>query len=103
MKSIQIRFNKLVEKYPHRGLYSCLTLLVNRKGLGRQAITKLFDELIDKEDFARNERGELIDYLLKLQTKKTVKKDRIITTYNDPCFAGMTQDARLRASSSIER
>lgn len=103
MKSIQIRFNKLVEKYPHRGLYSCLTLLVNGKGLGRQTITKLFDELINKEDFAKNERGELIDYLLKLQTKKTAKKDRIITIYNEPCFTGMPYDERVRESSSIER
>jgi hypothetical protein len=75
---------------------------MNGKGFGKQTINKLFDKLVDKDDFAKNEKGEHLIYLSKLQTKKTAKKDRIITTYNDPCFTRMPQDARLRESSSIE-
>lgn len=102
MRPIEIRLAEIAKKHPHWSSWSCFIYIINGKGVGKQTISKLFDKLVDKNDYAKNERKELINYLLKLQTKILVKKDRIITTYNDPCFTRMPQDARLRESSSIE-
>ena len=102
MRPIETRLAEIAKKHPHWSSWDCFVHIINKKGLGRQTITKLFDKLVDTNDYTRNERRELIDYLLKLQIKKTAKKDRIITTYNDPLFTRMPQDARLRESSSIE-
>ena len=103
MRSIEIRLAEIAKKHPRWTSWSCFVHIINGKGFGKQTISKLFDKLVDKDDFARNEKKEHLIYLSKLQTKKTAKKDRIITTQIDPCFTGMPYDARLRESSSIER
>jgi hypothetical protein len=102
MRPIEIRLAEIAKKHPRWSSWSCFVHIINGKRFGKQTISNLFDRLVDKNDYARNERKELIGYLLKLQTKILVKKDRIITTYNDPLFTRMPQDARLRESSSIE-
>ncbi len=63
MRSIIYTFNKNQNSQPGVGSYSLLEQSTRSRGFTRDSITRMFTKLIPKEEYAKNERKGLIQYL----------------------------------------
>jgi len=66
MKSLERRFNNIAEKNPYWGSYVSFAEAVKEQGFGRQTIRRWFQKLVEKDDYARNEKKELLTHLEEL-------------------------------------
>jgi len=63
MRSIKARFKKEEKKYPFHGAYIHLIKAVRNQKFSRKRISKSFNELMPKEEYNKNEKKELVDFL----------------------------------------
>jgi hypothetical protein len=66
MKSVERLFNKLQKDNPRLASFPCLALSIRGKKYPKRTITKWFDILVEKKDYLRSEKEQLINYLFKL-------------------------------------
>lgn len=63
MRSIKARYVKIQNRNPNLGTHPCLCKAVRHRRFSRKSLLKAFNELMPKEEYAEEEKKELIDYL----------------------------------------
>jgi hypothetical protein len=66
MKSVKKVFNRIRNENPYWSDYICFAEAVRGRRFSRKTIIRNFNSLVDKEDYARNEKKEIIDFLMEL-------------------------------------
>ncbi len=63
MKSLERRFNNIAERNLNWSSYICFTEAIKEQGFGKQAIHRWFQKLVEKDDYARNEKRAILAHL----------------------------------------
>jgi hypothetical protein len=66
MRSIKRIFSKIRSENPYWSDYICFAETVRGRKFSRKTIIRNFNSLVDKEDYARSEKKEIIDFLAEL-------------------------------------
>jgi hypothetical protein len=66
MRSVKRVFNRIRSENPYWSDYICFAEVVRGRKFSRKTIIRNFNSLVDKEDYARNEKKEIIDFLVEL-------------------------------------
>jgi hypothetical protein len=66
MRSLKRIFNKIRMENPFWSDYTCFAEAVHGKGFSRKTIIRSFNSLVDKEDYTRSEKKEIIEHLVGL-------------------------------------
>jgi len=67
-ESLEERFNKLQGKHPNWNSYLCFAnAIANRK---YSKVKKWFNKLVDKDDYAPEDKKEILEFLLNLNSGK---------------------------------
>jgi hypothetical protein len=64
MKSIKRRFKKIEKKNPYWSSYECFWNSVRGQGFGKKMISIWFNELVNKDDYAKSEKKQIITQLI---------------------------------------
>ncbi len=67
MKSIKSRFNKVKEKNPYLSTYRCFFTATKGQEFKKQAISRWFNKLVDKDDYSSDIKKSIISDILKTQ------------------------------------
>ena len=76
MKSLERRFNNITEKNPRWSSYICFAEAVKERGFSEQTIHRWFQKLVDKNDYARSEKKEILAHLNSLSNPVRTTKNR---------------------------
>jgi hypothetical protein len=63
MRSIERRFKQINEKKPHWSPWSCFVKAIKGQKFNKKIINRWFNQLVDKDDYAKDEKKELLEYL----------------------------------------
>jgi hypothetical protein len=66
MRSLKRIFSRIRGENPFWSDYTCFAEAVHGKGFSRKTIIRSFNSLVDKEDYAKNEKKEIIEHLVGL-------------------------------------
>jgi hypothetical protein len=66
MKSLKRVFNRIRSENPFWSDYTCFAEAVRGRKFSRKTIIRNFNSLVDKEDYAKNEKKEIIEFLVKI-------------------------------------
>jgi hypothetical protein len=66
MRSLKRIFNKIRSENPFWSGYTCFAEAVRGRKFSRKTIIRNFNSLVNKEDYAKNEKKEIIEYLAEL-------------------------------------
>ena len=66
MKSLERRFNNITEKNPNWSSYICFAETVIGQGFREQIIHRWFNKLVNKDDYAKNEKKAVLGFLVGL-------------------------------------
>ena len=76
MKSIERRFNNLRKKEPGWSDSPCFSMAVYCQRFSRQAIHRWFNKLVDKDDYASDEKRDILEGLVEAtNTLRTTKNE----------------------------
>ena len=78
MRSLEARFKKIAEKNPFWSSYICFAEAIAYQRFSRSIIHRWFQKLVDKDDYAKNEKKAILEHLENLtNTLRTTKnKDK---------------------------
>lgn len=74
MKSLERRFNTVREKNIYWSSYLCFAEAIRGQGFGRQAISRWLNKLVDLDEYEKENKKELVAFLLSLST--TLRKHK---------------------------
>ena len=63
MRSIERKFNYTQRKNPHWSTFTCFANTVRGKKFSKDRIRRFFKKLVNKEEYAENEKGQILRYL----------------------------------------
>ena len=63
MRSIERRYRSMEIKNPLWSSYICFVEAVKNQHFNRQAISRWFSKLVEKDDYARNEKKQILNHL----------------------------------------
>ncbi|MDD3357003.1 MAG: hypothetical protein PHP72_08830 [Dysgonamonadaceae bacterium] len=63
MKSIKRKFTKLNKQHPHWSSLICFTETIYGGGFSRQTIHRWFKKLVDKSDYPKESKKEIMTFL----------------------------------------
>lgn len=63
MKSLQRRFNNIKVKKPLWSSYLCFAEAVNKQNFSKSTIRRWFNQLVEKDDFARSDKKAILAHL----------------------------------------
>jgi len=66
MKSVRRVFEKIRAENPLWSSFLCFANAVRGKHFSRRTILRNFNALVDEKDYARNEKKEIVDFLVEL-------------------------------------
>jgi len=66
MRSVKRVFNRIKSENPFWSDYICFAEAVYGRRFSRKAIIRNFNSLVDREEYARSEKREIVEYLAKL-------------------------------------
>ena len=66
MKSIERRFSNISEKNPKWSSHTCFAEAVEEQGFSKQAISRWFNKLVEKDDYAREDKKAVLGFLISL-------------------------------------
>lgn len=66
MKSLERRFKNISEKKPLWSSYICFAEAVRGRRFNKQTIHRWFNKLVEKDDYARNEKKGILKHLCNL-------------------------------------
>jgi hypothetical protein len=69
MRSLQRRFSNIAMRNPYWSSYYCLAEAVKNQQFSRKIITKHFNNLVDKDDYDKVEKRNLINHLFSLSQR----------------------------------
>ncbi|HAZ28560.1 MAG TPA: hypothetical protein DCY48_02160 [Candidatus Magasanikbacteria bacterium] len=70
MKSLERRYKNIAQKYTGWGSYICFAKAVTGQHFSRRAIQHWFNKLVDKNDYCKSDKAQLLKHLESL-TKST--------------------------------
>ena len=81
MRSIKIRFEKIKKMNPGLGDVLILAKVVSGQGYARKTISRQFTKLVDKEDYASNDKQGIVNHLFELSStsQKPLEEGRNVT------------------------
>jgi hypothetical protein len=65
MEEIERRFNYVQRKNPHWSTFTCFANTIRGKYFSKKRIQVGFDEFVDKNEYAKNEKWQILKYLYK--------------------------------------
>jgi hypothetical protein len=66
MRSLRTIFDKIRSENPYWSDYTCFAEAIRGRRVSRKNIVRNFSSLVDKEDYARGEKREIIEHLVQL-------------------------------------
>jgi len=63
MRSIKARFNNISRRNPNLSSYICFTEIIKGQNFSKRRIALGFNELVDKEDYNKGDKKELLHQL----------------------------------------
>ena len=66
MKSLERKFNNIAEKNPNKSSYICFAEAIKGQNFSKQTIHRWFQKLVDKNDYAKSEKKEILAQLEKI-------------------------------------
>lgn len=63
MKSIEARFEKIKSENPYWSTYVCFSRAIDGQNFSRDRLRRYFNKLVDKDDYASNEKAVTLKYL----------------------------------------
>ena len=66
MRNIKSRFEEITKKYPDHSTFVCFGRAVKGQKFSPRFISQNFNELVDKDDYDRSEKKELLKHFLSL-------------------------------------
>ena len=63
MKSLQRRFDGIVEKNPNLSSYTCFARAIKGQGFNKQTIHRWFQKLVEKDDYEKKEKRAILAHL----------------------------------------
>jgi len=73
MKSFKERYNRFAEKFPNFSSYLCFAEVIKHHKYDKEKINYWFNKLVDTDDYARKEKKQIVEYLVKLSNPNSVK------------------------------
>ncbi len=74
MRSIQRRFESITKRNIFLSTYVCFMLAVSRQKFSPQTISKWFNKLVRKDDYAKDDKKSLIAHALRLTNEREEAK-----------------------------
>ena len=68
MKSLERRFNNIAQQNPYWSSYICFAEAVRKQNFSKKIIMKYFNGLVEKEDYDKADKKEIIKHLLSLSS-----------------------------------
>lgn len=66
MKSIQKRFVNIQTKNSNLSTFNCFTSAIKYQNFCKDRVRKMFNKLVDKDEYAQNEKRALLNFLYEL-------------------------------------
>ncbi len=66
MRSLKRVFGKLNRENPNWSDYTCFSHAISGKGFSKKIISQYFNKLVDKDDYSREEKRDLLECLFRL-------------------------------------
>ncbi len=63
MKSLERRFNKIAARNPYYSTHTCFALAIKGQKFNRETIRRHFNKLVDKDDYDKKDKKEVLEYL----------------------------------------
>ena len=63
MRSLERRSNNIAKKNPSWSSYICFAEAIKRQSFSKQTTHRWFQKLVDRNDYARSEKKEILAYL----------------------------------------
>lgn len=76
MKSIERKFKKLNNRNPYWSSLICFTEAVKSSGLSRQSIHRWFNKLVDKNDYDKTDKKQIMSFLESISKHSTTTKNQ---------------------------
>ncbi len=73
MRSLKRVFEKIKREHPYWSDYICFSRAISRKGFSKKTISRHFNRLVDKDDYQKGEKNEILEWLFRFsqETEKT--------------------------------
>jgi len=68
MKSLERRFSNISQLNPYWSSYICFTEAIKDQNFSRRTIASYFKTLVEKDDYAGREKGQILKYLIPLSS-----------------------------------
>ncbi len=72
MRSLKRIFEKIKRENPYWSDYTYFSRAVFRKGFSKKTISKYFNKLVDKDDYLKREKKEILEWLFSLSKGQKV-------------------------------
>lgn len=66
MKSLERRFSNITKKNPNWSSYTCFYEAIKGQRFSKQIIHRWFQKLVDKDDYAKSEKRDILAHLVGL-------------------------------------
>lgn len=66
MKSLERNFIKIAERNPPWSSYMCFAVAVTKRNFQESIISRWFSKLVDKDDYAKRDKREVLRHLQRL-------------------------------------
>lgn len=76
MKSLERRFSNTVKRNPYWSSYTCFAEALAGQKFSKQTLHRWFQKLVDKDDYARQEKREILKHLIALTNTVRATKTR---------------------------
>ena len=84
MRSLQYDFDELLRKNPNYSSYLAFANAVKGRNYKRRIIQYWFNKLVNKEDYARNDKRDTMDFLIQLSNPaRTVEINKKLWAQED--------------------
>ena len=69
MKSLERRYKNIAELNPYWSSYICFAEAVRDQNFSKRIITNYFNKLVEKDDYDRRDKKQIIKHLISLSSK----------------------------------
>ncbi len=78
MRSLKRVFDKIKGEHPYWSDYICFSHAISRKGFSKKTISRHFNRLVDKDNYQKGEKNEILEWLFRFsqETKKQAEESR---------------------------
>lgn len=68
MKTLKKNFDNTAERNPNLSSYMCFAKTITGRGFNKRIIHQWFNKLVEKDDYAKNEKKTILEFLVNLTT-----------------------------------